>query len=179
MGTINRFLPSSQENQNAVDGYGAPNLSGQQGQNVAGNQAGQNFQSSQTGDRRTSNTGNSFAAQGVQPGLGANGYPFSATGSNDFEENFNFADTLICPGGSVEACIKVGPGNTAPLYGGCVQGCADRCDSQGQGSQFGQQGNPGQNGQSASLGRSNQAGSFGPQSQNGGRAQGQYGQQNV
>jgi len=45
----------------------------------------------------------------------------------DFASKFDYENTLICPGGTVETCIAVCPGNTAPIYGGCVAGCADRC----------------------------------------------------
>jgi len=139
--TINRFLAASN---------GAPNQNEQQS-----NIEGQNFQSD-SGNRRNSNN---FAAQGVQPGAGINKYPFASVAANDFEGNFSFEDTLICPGGTVEACIRVCPGNTAQLYGGCVQGCADRCNSPGQSSQQGGQaqlgnlGQPGQQGQRGAGGK--------------------------
>ena len=32
-----------------------------------------------------------------------------------------------CPGGSLAMCVEVCPGNTARVYGACVQGCAIRC----------------------------------------------------
>ena len=32
-----------------------------------------------------------------------------------------------CPGGSIEACVAVCPGNSPYVYGACVGGCADRC----------------------------------------------------
>ena len=32
-----------------------------------------------------------------------------------------------CPGGSLDLCVEVCPGNTARVYGACVQGCGDRC----------------------------------------------------
>jgi len=139
--TINRFLAASN---------GSPNQNEQQS-----NIEGQNFQNG-SGTRRNNNN---FAAQGVQPGAGINEYPFASVAANDFEGSFSFEDTLICPGGTVEACIRVCPGNTAQLYGGCVQGCADRCNSPGQSSQQGGQaqlgnlGQPGQQGQRGAGGK--------------------------
>jgi len=32
-----------------------------------------------------------------------------------------------CPGGSIEACVAVCPGNSPYVYGACVGGCGDRC----------------------------------------------------
>jgi hypothetical protein len=175
--TINRFLPSSQDNQIANNGYGAPPLRGQNIQ-VQNSQSGQNSQRIQTGGERNGSTGKSFAAQGVQPGTGTNGFPFSSTESNQFEDKFQLENALICPGGTIESCIKVCPGNTALLYGGCVQGCAERCDARGQGGpQFGQ-GIPGQNVQSGQQGVLIISGQS-IQIQGVEDQQGQYGQQNA
>ena len=80
-----------------------------------------------------------------------------------------------CPGGTIESCIKVCPGNTALLYGGCVQGCAERCDATGQ---FGQQGILGQNVQLGQQGQPIIAGQSNQQGQTD-QSQGQYGQQNA
>ena len=83
----------------------------------------------------------------------------------------------------MEACIRVCPGNTAPIYGGCVQGCANRCDGQsghGHNSQFGGQNNQfrGQNGsQNGQFGGQNgQNGQFGGQNGQNGQFGGQNGQ---
>ena len=179
--TINRFLPSSQDNQLINSGYGAPQ-GGQSGQKTGRDQTGSSINGNtgrdQTDSRRNGSTGPSFSAQGVQPGTGANGFPFSSTGSNGFEDNFNLADTLICPGGTVESCIKVCPGNTALLYGGCVQGCTERCGATGQGGIPGPNVQLGQEGQPIIAGQSNQQGQTG-QSQGVGDQQCQYGQQTV
>ena len=138
-------------------------MSGQTGQNFKGGKSGQNSQRSQNGSGRNSNTESKFAGQGVQQGTGSNGFPFSSTGS----DNFYLEDTLICPGGTVDTCIKVCPGNTAELYGGCVQGCADRCDATGQGAQLGQQGNPGQSDQLGQHGQQSISDQFNQQGQAG------------
>ena len=77
-------------------------------------------------------------------GTTEDGFSFSNIGSTDFEGDFKYEDTLICPGGTAESCIQVCPGNTPLLYFGCVQGCVNRCDGQnGQGGQAGQDGHAG------------------------------------
>ena len=66
-----------------------------------------------------------------------NGFPFAIvegrqrqgsvarpSGSSARPDN---GESKQCPGGSLAMCVEVCPGNSARVYGACVQGCAIRC----------------------------------------------------
>ena len=59
-------------------------------------------------------------------GTSQNGFPFAAVESRTGAGATGGGERQ-CPGGAIEACVGVCPGNSVRVYGACVGGCADRC----------------------------------------------------
>ena len=76
-------------------------------------------------------TGNGFPFEAVesrrrqqQPAATAVSRPRQSAGSR---QSSSGSGSRQCPGGSIEQCVSVCPGNSVRVYGACVGGCADRC----------------------------------------------------
>ena len=138
--TRNTFAPAVA----ADGGYGAP------GDEAEGSGA---DQSGVTAAARSPDTDYSVPGAAASAGSGdyeapgheaGNGFPFEAVESRRRQQqqqpsrarqsagsrqstSGSGSGSRQCPGGSIEQCVSVCPGNSVRVYGACVGGCADRC----------------------------------------------------